>query len=104
MSGFSSITKHSHPNHSLTKPFVLTIVALVSLCLLHTTIIVLWISRTLDKHDFDLSKLGTASQLIAIAFQACTVGLLSLLSFAVQTIAADKFVKHREYASIACSF
>ena len=53
----------------------------------------LWAKGTLYNHHFSLSKLGLAAQTSAVLSQVCTVGLLGLLSFAVQAIAADKFIR-----------
>ena len=88
----SSFSRHRH-HATLIKSFLLTITALFFLCAIHLCLVMLWINRTLDNHRFSLSELGLAQQTIGILSQVCTVGLLSLLSFSVQTIAADKFIR-----------
>ena len=92
----SSAREAPAPNRTLTGPLILALLSIILLSLLHVVLVILWASHTLDKHDFSLSKLGMVSQLTAVSSQACTVGLLSMLSFAVQTIAAEKFIRHRE--------
>jgi hypothetical protein len=73
------------------------VLALAFLCCLHTTLIILWACRTLNRHYFDLSKLNAAAQTIAIVSQICTVGVLGLLSYGLQRIAADKFIRQGEF-------
>ena len=94
----SSFSRHRH-HATLMKPFLLIITALFFLCAIHFCLVVLWTKGTLDSHHFNLSKLGLAAQTIGVLSQVCTVGLLSLLSFFVQTIAADKFIRRRKCLS-----
>ena len=72
--------------------------ALTFLCCLHMVLIVLWASHTLNHRHFDLSKLNIAAQAIAIISQTCTVGALGLLSYGLQRIAADKFIRQGEFS------
>ena len=76
--------------------------ALAFLCCLHSILIVLWARRTLDHRYFNLSKLGAAAQAIAIISQICTVGALSLLSYGLQRIAADKFIRQSKASRSGC--
>jgi hypothetical protein len=91
----SSSKRHRH-HATLTKSFLFTLIALFFLCTIHLCLAVLWAKGTLDHHHFSLSKLGLVAQTSAVLSQVCTVALLSLLSFAVQTIAADKFIRRRK--------
>jgi hypothetical protein len=87
-------TPHLVP--TLAYPLLIIALALAFLCCLHMTIIVLWWRHTLNHRYFDLSKLGTAVQAVALISQACTVGALCLLSYGLQRIAADRFIRQSE--------
>ena len=95
-----SFSRHRH-HATLMKSFLLTITALFFLCAIHFCLVVLWTKGTLDNHYFNLSKLGLAAQTIGVLSQVWTVGLLSLLLFSVQTIAADKFIRRRKSLPIS---
>jgi hypothetical protein len=73
--------------------------ALVILCCLHATLIVLWARHTLNHHYFDLYELNAAAPAIAVISQICTVGALGLLSYGLQRIAADKFIRRSELSN-----
>ena len=75
------------------------VVSLVSLCCLHAILIVLWARHTLNNHYFDLSKLSTAGQAVAVVSQIFTVVALGLLSYGLQRIAADKFIRQGEFSN-----
>lgn len=78
---------------TLTNSLLIVVLALAFLCCLHITLIVLWARHTLNHLYFNLSKLGAAAQAIAVISQICTVGALGLLSYGLQRIAADKFIR-----------
>ena len=96
----SSLTCQCH-HATLMKSFLLAVTALFFLSGIHFYLVVLWTKGTLDNHHFSLSKLGLAAQAIGVLSQVCTVGLLSLLSFSVQTIATDKFIRRRKCLPIS---
>lgn len=89
--------EHSpHPVPTLKKSLFIVALALSFLCCLHVTLIVLWARRSLNHRYFDLAKLSTVGQAIAIISQIGAVGALGLLSYGIQRIAADKFIRKGE--------
>jgi hypothetical protein len=85
---------HSVP--TLTNSLLIIALALAFLCCLHIVLIVLWARCSLNHYYFNLPKLGIATQAIVVVSQICTVGALGLLSYGLQRIAADKFVRQGE--------
>jgi len=78
---------------SFTISLIIIGLALVFLCCLHAILVALWARHTLNHRYFDLSKLNVASQVIAISSQVCTVGSLALLSYGLQRMSVDKFIR-----------
>lgn len=87
-------TPHSLP--TLTNSRLIIALALVFLGCLHMVLAVLWGRHSLNHYYFSLSKLGIAAQATAVISQICAVGALSLLSYGLQRIAADKFIRQSE--------
>lgn len=69
---------------------------------LHAMFTVLWGLHRLDQVHFDLTHLGLVSACTSIVSQILTVGLLGLLTFSVQKIMADKYIRRGKTTSCLC--
>lgn len=63
----------------------------------HVALLVAWARGTLDHHLFGLTRIGFATQFIAITTQVFSVLTLAPLCFVVQAIASDQIVRRRTF-------
>lgn len=82
-----------HHTHTLRLPLIGTLLSIAILFFLHSVFAVLWGLRRHDRVYFDLAHLGLVSSITSIISQVVAVSLLGLLSYSVQKIMADKYIR-----------
>lgn len=67
----------------------------------YSALLILWATKGLDRHLFSLSRLSLVSQVISVTSQALAISSLAALTFFVQTVAADRIIRRREYQNLS---